>query len=331
MAMKVVKQVSFLAACASTALAMQDRNVYFVNSGSVDYELSSYSLSSRRRTTWGGVYNEFDHLNIQASSPISKHGAQSEYFLQDLGPTNVVGSGADSAYPSELKFAVKGSLSMNVGGVMVTCEDIRIGKATKWWLAGSNCLGGNKGTDPLVCICRDGARVRFESKSSSGNNKFKVSLDSPCGLIAERTGFWVAVTAASQTMSWTYTAASSTFTEEEFQLSLTAKYSNAFTFGSLEMSAESFVSFVTQTTQSEYYTHTCEITVPTGMRLWMWTYSVTSGCGISTMTSCYHINLPINDSPPCCLVGYQSNVSTVCTQPGYNMCDGSRRLAPLLV
>jgi len=77
MAMKVVKQVSFVAACASTALVMQGRNVYFVNSGSVDYELSSYSLSSRRRTTWGGVYNKFDHLNIQASSPISMHSAQS--------------------------------------------------------------------------------------------------------------------------------------------------------------------------------------------------------------------------------------------------------------
>jgi hypothetical protein len=331
--------LSLLAAfAANISMALEDSYVYFHNSGSLDFQPASHSIPAQE--TWGGVYNMFDHLNIQTSNIGSKHKEQSDYFLDGLGPANIVGSDAKSAYPNKLYFAMKGNLSMNVAGVMVTCDNIRLGKATKWWLAGPDCYGGNKGKDPVICICRNGARVKFESRNAEQHhNKFNVMLDSPCGLIDERSGFWQAIAAASGTkIVWSYSASSETFTEEEFKISLTAKYSKAFTFGKLEMSAESSLNFVTHTTQSSSYSQTCEVTVPEGMRLWQWMYSVKNGCGLSTMSLCYFFILPISVGKPCCLVGYQSNVSNVCTEPGKNMrdseaClnDGTRRLSPMLV
>lgn len=326
-----MKLFGLIGVFATIALATQDYNVIFVNSGSVDYDLASYSIPSGE--AWGGVYNEYNYLNIQTSKIGSKKQEQLDYFLEGLGPANIIGCEINSGqFPDGMKLAVKGILSMNVDGVNVRCDDLRIGTSGKWWVGGSNCNGGNKGSDPLTCTCRDGARVLFESKRASNYNKFTVSLVSHCGLIAQRAGSWTPITGLSrQEITWSYSASSSEFTEEEFKLSLSAKYSQAFTFGKLEMSAESSVAFVSQTTTSSSYSHECKATVSEGKRLWQWTYSVTNDCGTSSEFSCYFIELGINDPAPCCLVGYQTNVSDVCTAPGKNMCDGTRRLAQVLV
>merc|ERR1711920_477051 len=162
----------------------------------------------------------------------SKKKEQLDYFLEGLGPANIIGCEINSGqFPDGMKLAVKGILSMNVDGVNVRCDDLRIGAGGKWWVGGSNCNGGNKGSDPLTCTCRDGARVLFESKKANNYNKFAVSFVSLCGLIAQRTGSWIGRTASAGKITWSYSASSDDFTEEDFKLSLSAKYSQASTFG----------------------------------------------------------------------------------------------------
>merc|ERR1739845_343352 len=145
---------------------------------------------------WGGVATDYDKLTVKAGRKGSSGPA--DWFLKNLGPDNIAGCDvASDTSPSKLNFAVSGTLSMNVGGAIVTCPDVRFGQGhsgsrNNWWMGGSNCRGGNKASDPLTCACDNGALVKFAAGSV---NHFKAELANKCGVASRRSGDWVAVTA----------------------------------------------------------------------------------------------------------------------------------------
>merc|ERR1711948_211487 len=244
----------------------------------------------------GGVTSNYNSITVEAG----RHGTETpaQFFLQDLGPANVMGNNVNShQFPHDLNFAIKGDLTMNVDSIMVTCQDIRFGQGyndrNNWWVGGPNCAGGNSGGNPVTCACNDGA------------------------IISERGGSWVAVTAVQgQKIGYSFSSSSTEYTETDFMASLSAKFSPVFEFGSLKMSAETSYQYITQNTDSSSWSKTCDVTVPEGQRLWQWTYTVETNCGANAVHSCYFFTLPIDVGQPCCLAGFQSSVYNQCTEPG---------------
>jgi len=302
-------------------VSIHSNDVYLDNAGSVAYTLTDYSISSGQ--PWEGVTSSYNSITVEAG----RHGTETpaQFFLQDLGPANVMGNNVNShQFPHDLNFAIKGDLTMNVDSIMVTCQNVRFGQGhndrNNWWVGGPNCAGGNSGGNPVTCACNDGALITFQTGDV---NRFSVSLENKCAIISERGGSWMAVTAApGQKIGYSFSSSSTEYTETDFMASLSAQFSPVFEFGSLEMSAEASYEYITQNTDSSSWSKTCEVTVPEGQRLWQWTYTVETNCGTNAVHSCYFFTLPIDVGQPCCLAGFQSSVYNQCTEPGKNMCDG---------
>jgi hypothetical protein len=231
--------------------------------------------------------------------------------------------------PALLNFAIAGTLGMNVDGVLVECPDIRIGQGhtksgkkgyNNWWMGGKNCYhDGSKADGTLDCTCSNGAILEFETVSGSSNH-FSTTLTNRCGVMSRRLGYWSPVTASEGNLSFSFTSASETYTERDFETSLSVEFGPKFEFGSLEISAEETMKFIQKTTTSSSWTKTCNVAVPPGKRLWQWIFRVTTDCGDNKVNSCYFFTLPINSPAPCCLAGYQSEKADTCTEPGKNMC-----------
>merc|ERR1712099_181397 len=264
---------------------MRSNDVYLDNAGSLSYSLADHSISSGQ--PWGGVTSNYNSITVNAGRHGS--GAPAQFFLRGLGPANVMGNNVNSdQFPSDLNFAVKGDLTMNVDSITVTCA------------------------------CSNGALVKFETGDVS---RFSVSITNRCGIISSRSGSWSAVTAApGQKVGYSFSSASEEYTESEFMASLSAEFAAPLSFGDLGISAEASYSYVSQNTHSTSWSQTCEVTVPEGARLWQWTYVVDTNCGSNSLHSCYFFTLPIDTGSPCCLAGYQSSVRTQCTEAGKNMC-----------
>jgi hypothetical protein len=309
----------------SSVYAKSSNGVELKNAGSVSYTLMNHSIGSNK--DWSGVTSTYNKIIVSAD----RHGSDkpATFFLKGLGPANVMGNSVWSHQtPEKLNFAIQGNLTMNVDAITVTCTDIRVGQGNNgmfennWWVGGANCVGGNKAYDELICSCNNGALVKFVPGDNS--HSFEVSVENPCDIISERKGYWMPVTAAEgQEIGYSFTSSSTQYTEESFMESLTAGFSVPFEFGSLELSAEESHTYVTQITHTSEWSKTCAVTVPTGQRLWQWTFGVDRNCDSSTMNSCYFFYLPIDSGPPCCLAGYQSTVRENCTEPGKNMCGSS--------
>lgn len=308
----------------ATGGTMRSNDVYLDNAGSLSYSLADHSISSGQ--PWGGVTSNYNSITVNAGRHGS--GAPAQFFLRGLGPANVMGNNVNSdQFPSDLNFAVKGDLTMNVDSITVTCNDIFFGQghtsngwssSNNWWMGGPNCVGGNSGSNPVTCACSNGALVKFETGDVS---RFSVSITNRCGIISSRSGSWTAVTAApGQKVGYSFSSASEEYTESEFMASLSAEFAAPLSFGDLGISAEASYSYVSQNTHSTSWSQTCEVTVPEGARLWQWTYVVDTNCGSNSLHSCYFFTLPIDTGSPCCLAGYQSSVRTQCTEAGKNMC-----------
>ena len=140
--------------------------------------------------------------------------------------------------------------------------------------------------------------------------------------LSAREGSWTAISSAPGTYHSEFHSSSEELSYTEVLRSLETTLSVPFKFGNLEMKASAAYNYKNQMTTLIEQSKTCSITLPGGLRLWEWTYSVQSSCGTASIPSCYFKFYEINDPPPCCLATYETDDPNVCTQPMRNMCTG---------
>jgi len=321
----------------NTLADITTNDVFFKNAGSV-----SYALESQSHTSGGDFKVSWGDNKVTIETERKHETANAEFFKDKLGPSNMVGDDVNGDQsPDELNFAVKGSLTLNVGGFMVTCDDIRLGQGHRgrrlavaedrarqlstnnWWLGGSNCMKATaKSGDPLTCQCQQGAVVKFDN---SGTHEFVATLENKCGLIESRQGFWATRSAAAgETLTWKYTTTKKEYKENDFMESLSTHYAGVVEFGEIEMDAEEADTYITKDSSSSTTDVSCAITIPDGMQLWQWSYEVSlsaQDCSPgATLNTCHFMFFPIGTPTPCCIGGYQSPEYDKCTEPGHNMC-----------
>jgi hypothetical protein len=327
-----------LAASIRGILTVDSQDVYFINAGSVGYTVSDHSISPGE--AWvgaAGCGNSAAGCGNKITVWADRHNTAgpAEFFNKGLGPVNVIAASA-SQQPNTLNFAMSGTLTMNVGGDMVTCSDLRIGQGfngpfdgNNWWIGGLNCRGGDNPTDALTCECEDAAKITF---SSPGSTAFYVKLGDPCDVFSTRFGSWVPLTAAAgEEVNFEFSSSSTQYTEEDFMSDLTTSIAAPIQFGNLEMTAQQSYQYVNHLTVSSGWKMSCSFTVPDGKRAWQWSFGIdtdqsnTCPGGMNTMGSCYFIFLNASSPGPCCLAGYQDPANyKKCTEPGKNMCDGNK-------
>lgn len=309
------------------ATAYSSNVVNFLHTGSVTFQEQSHAIGSS--SDWDGITSSGDSLTVRAN----RHGSSvpASVFKKDLGPGNMIGNRVrHDTMPALLNFAIVGTLGMNVDGVLVHCPDIRIGQGhtksgrkeyNNWWMGGKNCYNdGDDADGTLKCPCSNGAILEFETVSGS-SNRFSTTLTNRCAVMSRRSGYWSPVTASQGNLSFSFTSASKTYTEKDFETSLSVEFGPKFEFGHLDISAEATMKYIQQMTTSTEWTKTCNVAVPPGKRLWQWTYEVITACGANRLNSCYFFALPINSRGPCCLVGYQTDEADTCTEKDKYMCE----------
>ena len=171
-------------ACAlQTALGkpkIQDNYVYFDKHDneqavqSVQFDETSHSISDGQ--PYEGVFTRGSYLDVEAGRHKTAEVAQ--YFNSGITSDNALGLvtfGADPTLPSELNFAVSGSLSVAMDNIWRGCPDMKIaqghhGDKNNWWIAGTKCYHKSGG---LTCPCGDKNVIFFDSISSGiGQNQY---------------------------------------------------------------------------------------------------------------------------------------------------------------
>ena len=163
-------------ACAlQTALGkpkIRDNYVYFnkyeLNSQvavqSVQFDETSHSISDGQ--PYEGIFTLGYYLDVRAGRHETAEVAQ--YFNAGTTPDNALGlatSKSDTPLPSELNFAVSGTLSVAMDNKNGVCPDMKIaqghyGDTNNWWIAGTKCHHKSGG---LKCPCGNHNVTFFDS------------------------------------------------------------------------------------------------------------------------------------------------------------------------
>ena len=153
-------------ACAlQTALGkpkIRDNYVYFDKGGlsayepvqSVQFDETSHSISDGQ--PYEGVFTLGSYLDVRAGRHETAEVAQ--YFNADITGDNALGlatSKSDPPLPSELNFAVSGTLSVAMDNTTRVCPEMKIAQGhhvstNNWWIAGTKCYHNSGG---LKCPC----------------------------------------------------------------------------------------------------------------------------------------------------------------------------------
>jgi len=121
---------------------------------SVEFNETSHSVSEGQE--YAGIFTLGYYLDVRAGRHATAEVAQ--YFNAGITPDNALGldtSKSDPPLPSELNFAVSGSLSVAMYNTTRVCQEMKIAQGHRvstnnWWLAGTKCYHDHAG---LTCPC----------------------------------------------------------------------------------------------------------------------------------------------------------------------------------
>ena len=169
---------------------IRDNYVYFLNGYDgecnvqrVEYDETSHSITQGQ--PYEGVFTRGSYLDVKAG----RHGSEevAHDFNAGILSDNALGlltSKSDPGLPSELNFAVFGTMSVTMCGATSVCPEMRIAQGHRftqnnWWIAGTKCYSN---TDGLRCPCGH-TNLTFSQgpgdfSGGLGSNAFIVRSDS---------------------------------------------------------------------------------------------------------------------------------------------------------
>ena len=136
---------------------LRDNDVYFYGYDGecsvqrVEYDETSHSITQGQ--PYEGVFTRGSYLDVKAG----RHGSEevARDFNAGILPDNALGLSASAGLPSELNFAVFGTMSVTMCGATSVCPEMRLAQGHRftennWWIAGTKCYSN---TDGLRCPC----------------------------------------------------------------------------------------------------------------------------------------------------------------------------------
>ena len=152
---------------------IQDNDVYFLpyktnTVESVDFDATSHMVTQGQ--PYEGVFTLGYYLDVRAGRQASEEVARD--FNAGITPDNALGlwltnlGDTGKILPSELNFAVFGTMSLKIDHTTTVCPEMRIaqghrGMANNWWIAGTKCHFDQE-TFGLRCPC-DPTDVTFHA------------------------------------------------------------------------------------------------------------------------------------------------------------------------
>ena len=130
---------------------------------SVQFDETSHSVTQGQ--PYEGVFSLGYYLDVRAGRHESEEVAHD--FYAGLTPDNALGLFTDAPLPSELNFAVFGTMSLIIGNATTVCPEMRIAQGhipatyNNWWIAGTACYHQD-GIVGLTCPC-DNANITFST------------------------------------------------------------------------------------------------------------------------------------------------------------------------
>ena len=139
----------------------------------VEYNETSHSITGGQ--PYEGVFTRGTYLDVRAG----RHGSEevAHDFNAGILPDNALGLSTSAGLPSELNFAVFGTMSVTIDGAARVCPDMRIaqghrGTVNNWWIAGTKCYSIYD-VGVLRCPC---GHTNLTFSQGAGTNEFNVRL-----------------------------------------------------------------------------------------------------------------------------------------------------------
>jgi hypothetical protein len=173
---------------AATAATMHDNYVYFALAGVQSFNFVKTSHSITGGQPYGGTTagvsqaGKQGFILVKAGRKASTSVAQ--WFQQQVGAGQTLVCNSTSTFPKDLNFAVQGTLTMQVGGKTITCDNIIVAQGApfkNWWMGGPYMHGahiGPSGATIQSCSVNGSlfpAQVIF-SPATPCNNHFNIGF-----------------------------------------------------------------------------------------------------------------------------------------------------------
>jgi len=182
--------VATLMSGAAWAQTQRDNHLYFDLTGVQSFSFAPTEHSIRGGQPWGGVSSGVSRPGAQAFVLVKAGRKRStgvaNWFKERVGGGETMVCNSRGNMPRGLNFAVKGTMSLTVGGQTVTCPDVILAQgnyaiANNWWLGGPGMSGIRAsfvGVTTQICRVSGSpipAVVTF-SPQTPCSNKFNISV-----------------------------------------------------------------------------------------------------------------------------------------------------------
>lgn len=132
------------------AATEHDNEVFFAIAGIENFTFTQTGYNITSGQPYGGASGsvtsagEMAQITVKAGRKGSSDVAT--WFQQQVGAGQTLVCDTKGTFPSSLNFAVEGTLSMQVGGKTVTCDNVIVaqgnfGTTNNWWMGGPNMKG----------------------------------------------------------------------------------------------------------------------------------------------------------------------------------------------
>lgn len=183
--------LSLLASAPAHAAKIHANEVYFAMPGVQGFAFKETSHEVTKGQPYAGVTSKVDKpgtgvIVVNAGRKGSE--AVATWFMKNVGSGQTLACDSKGSAPSDLNFAVLGTLTLELEGKSIVCEDVLIGQGhfgvnNNWWMGGKNMSGAHvsiSGATIQRCKQKNGLPVEVVfSPQTPCVNHFSIGLVKP--------------------------------------------------------------------------------------------------------------------------------------------------------
>ena len=143
--------VLFAASLSADAASLRDNYIYFAIAGlqSFSFSATGYNITPKQpyNGATSGVSKSGEQAFINVRAGRKKSTQVANWFKQQVGAGQTLVCDSAGTYPTDLNFAVQGTLNVTlVDGTSVTCDNVIVaqghfGSDNNWWMGGPQMKG----------------------------------------------------------------------------------------------------------------------------------------------------------------------------------------------
>jgi hypothetical protein len=156
--------IFMVATLAADAATQHDNDVYFALAGVQSFSFNPTGYSVTKGQPYGGAFGTVSQQGKQGEIIVKagrkKSKAVAQWFQQQVGSGQTLVCDSTGTFPDELNFAVQGTLTMQVNGKTITCDNIIVAQGNfttvnNWWMGSPYMSGAHIGpSGATIQSCR---------------------------------------------------------------------------------------------------------------------------------------------------------------------------------